>query len=289
MYAISVPQSEQRMVRAYHCHGRSIPRNLRLDRTMGRIMLVANIVTLVGLVLVVVLCGLSVALPKHRGALAASTFVIACAIAIRAVFTALAENVVAHRATVDLPPGSQKEAILTEAFNDTLPRLALAAGALVLALGLGLFAFRALRARVASILVGAVLFGALGWMGTRGVGIHERMAREVFVQVASSEDRCLALGDAVRSVGGIDAAERYEPRVRRLGHDCVASWLDALDRGGAERERLEERARLARMMTRIKSASPLDLIEESGLLVDDAQKLEIAKRKASVASAGMAE
>lgn len=179
---------------------------------------------------------------------------------------------------------TQKERILGEAYREAVPPLVLAAIVLVLVSGWCIAVLRTRRERIAPLALGATLLLVMGWLGTRGVGLHERTARAYFADVGTSEDGCLSLSAAVSEAGGMDAATSYEPRAREMAHQCVDLWLSTIERGDEAAKRLDLHAQAAHQLLRLKGTTALDLVAESNLLVDDAQRREVLRRKALAAA-----
>lgn len=228
--------------------------------------------------------------PNSRTPLTAAALATAGGVAIRAIAGAALEHHTAMRATAGDVDLTMKERVLAEAYAEGLPRLAFAATVLALTFAFSLFALRSARARLASLASVIILFIPMAWLGTRHVGLHDRTMREYAARytpksegAAPTNDECFWLSDAVRAAGGMTELERQQSGARDLAHACVGRWLDAIDRGGADKAELDEKAHVAHMLVTIEGTSALDLVAESVLLVDDAQRVEVRRRLAVTA------
>jgi hypothetical protein len=183
---------------------------------------------------------------------------------------------------------SMKETELREIYGEYTMFVAMAIVAVLVAGGAFLLSTRTALARIAALGTIAALLFPLGLAASKPYTLHDRMMHEMFAaaDVERADDyvtldtRCGNLESAVQAAGGIDAARQYEPRVDAMSRRCIASWLDALNRGGKDAEALETRVVVldALQPERTPYASPYALLEHSSLLVDDGQRKEISSR-----------
>lgn len=221
--------------------------------------------------------------PKERVGFAAAALCTAVGVCFRAIVAAyaatIATGVEKTGKYMSLP---LKEELLAEAYADGARGLALASVVLVLTCGFCLFAFRTRRARLVPLAVAAALLAPMGWLATRGIGLHDRLFAEEFADVptGTERERCDILSDLVVEKGDMGRAEKFRPNARRLAHHCVASWLSTLDRGGPELAELESRAAFRHHMGQLKGSTALDFVAASNLLVDAQQLRDVRSRQA---------
>lgn len=250
-------------------------------------MLIVPVASFVVVVLFLGILGWRV--PRYRNVFALAAPGLAGLGGIGASLKTYAEYCVAQSATDGVYTDSvhidyvQSEQILGEAYAAALPRLAASGAVLVAGLIFCLVCTRSNGARLLATAGVCVVLAPLVWLGTRGIGLHERTFRAALAKADTSWAGCRELEGAIEFAGSVEEAARIEPRVKDDARVCVASWLEAIDDDGAAKRQLAFQAEVYRSLHPGSSVHPdaLGRIENSVLLFDEGQRRAVARRRAT--------
>lgn len=234
----------------------------------------------------------------HRSWRGLTVAIVAFAVATQTAVLAVAQTIGEHvsmsafaRTAGDDPQGVDR--ILCEAYAEGIPRLVLSGISLVLAALVALRMARTNRTRLPfgptlplSALTGFLCL-VMALLASRSHFTHERLLRASFDERRIGTEQnpeCTPLIGAVEHAASFENARHYTTNLDERARVCVARWLSAADIDGPERRRVEGIIELDHQLRLKPRRTIVEWVSESPLLVNDAQRRDVARRLAAQAS-----